>query len=441
MDGSNHATPRSARAGFAAIPVGFAHGSRPWTNTRLALLVMFGAWWLIGAAQARAYTLSFGDPAGDSAVTGYAAGDFIHFTFTFDGVSGAYEARFFADPSAPFVGSFELNLGLINVDRRFYELGDDELHSQGNLFELLEPATMLTLTGLDPALTQWTGGQRIRTSDCSLGGGCFATTIQDSVDFHALIDEFDPEQEALIEPLSAPSAPFLIRIDFSGEFSACNAWNDCAGTPLAPLAGTPFSGTVLVPGAGIDAAPEDPERGSYAFSVNAYMTLTTVLSSFDLEQVTPIEVLVRNCIGASCAPNSEAVWLSFDAAGYEYVLALGTPRPPFSTDHIPTVAQLQGLYATFEILTDDFSAFIGIDSENNPETSPMTVSITSVPLPTDLAAGAMLVPVPTAALLGLAMLCAAIARQCARARREDGLALGNPTNIAPSRVTFQRMPP
>jgi len=362
----------------------------------LAMLVML----LVatpGSADER--TIEFSDPTGD-AMSGpefTGTGDLINLRVAFDDETGAYTATFTADPATPFSGTLRLDLYLTNLHLdNYHDLA--EIDNSENPITLAAPTTSLVLSGIAPGLAQWQGGQVIRASI-----GTQASRIAGVDPYRWEIDSLELEAESIVMPAPPIPAPHLIRFEFSGELAACADYGGCAGTALEQLLGTEFSGVALIPYQGDDLVPDDEELGVYRFETDAYMSLETASPAFDLAGVRPVEVIVRNCIGSGCPYNADGVWLKVRHNGYDYYLGFSTPRPSFVTDAIPSVAALDTTYPSFEITTPDFSSGIRIDTDNNPATSPMSMSIAMIPL-TSTPATTKIPAMPAAmmALLGLA---------------------------------------
>jgi hypothetical protein len=190
--------------------------------------------------------------------------------------------------------------------------------------------------------------------------------------------------------------------------SWCTTFNGCIGSPLEQLAHRPISGTVVFPAQGVDVVPDDPEWGIYEFPTQAYMTLRTGVSAFDLAEQTPVTVHVHNCIGERCPGKEDLVWVSVRHAGWDFYLTLNPPGLTFDTDDIPSVQQLAqppGLWAGFDIVNSaDWSVAISTDGGLE---SPLQVTVTSVPFATAGAENHHLIPMlpmPLLAALGLAMI-------------------------------------
>ena len=84
--------------------------------------------------------------------------DVLEMVLRFDSVSGAYQVDLTASPTAPFSGDFRININLFNIDAGslFQDVVND--------YSLSSPRTTITLTGISPALTDWTVGDRVHTN-------------------------------------------------------------------------------------------------------------------------------------------------------------------------------------------------------------------------------------------------------------------------------------
>jgi len=98
--------------------------------------------------------LSLDDPVEDN--TGPI--DVLNMTMLFDNGTGVYVIHLFASPSAPFIGSFRININLFNEDTGGF------FQDAVNDYNLAAATTVLTLNGTDPGLTAWNIGDRVYTN-------------------------------------------------------------------------------------------------------------------------------------------------------------------------------------------------------------------------------------------------------------------------------------
>ncbi|MBI5615674.1 MAG: hypothetical protein HY943_05225 [Gammaproteobacteria bacterium] len=181
-------------------------------------------------------------------------------------------------------------------------------------------------------------------------------------------------------PVRAASLTF----QFSGVFDTCEF--DCPGSRVAPLLGTAFSGEIVIPDAGVDAAPADWEVRGYQFSApDAHLSFTSELPAFNLDRSAPVTVQVHDCEGDACAPNEDWVFIFVRADGLMYDLVLGgTGRPMLFSDAIPSVMTIRAMWHGFEIWDEaaytaqNKFASIRVDPYTYPSKLAMSVS---VPLP------------------------------------------------------------
>lgn len=180
------------------------------------------------------------------------------------------------------------------------------------------------------------------------------------------------------------AAAAQIQIEFSGEFATCSEFSlSCAlDNPLRNLINTSFSGVIRFPDTGVDLLPDDDEKGRYMFAAPAYMSVTTAIPEFNLEEFGPIVLFVSNCIGNACAFNEDVFSVFATKGDYLYNFSSGAIRPPLETDELPSEARLRdGSFPSFSIISSDFEHHINIDIVNNRTISPLNVSISSIPIP------------------------------------------------------------
>jgi hypothetical protein len=135
--------------------------------------------------------------------------DVSEMTLQFDGVSGAYEIRLRANDSAPFVGSFRVNVNLFNVDANSY------FQDVANDYTLSAPTTTLTLTGNSVALQSWTAGTRVFTNSLfgtanPAGTSLYRTSVTELSGFLTNEDYVafaDPTAPAMVTRVSDPIQP------------------------------------------------------------------------------------------------------------------------------------------------------------------------------------------------------------------------------------------
>ena len=120
----------------------------------------------VRGTHAQTLTLSFSDPVGDhSGIV-----DVTDMTMTFDRSTGNYEIVLTATPTSPFNGSFRVNINLFNPDTGTTARDPAFFQEVLNDFNLMAPATMLSLSGGNTRLKQWDAGDRVATSTTSLLG-------------------------------------------------------------------------------------------------------------------------------------------------------------------------------------------------------------------------------------------------------------------------------
>ena len=146
------------------------------------------------------------DPAVDN--TGLI--DVSEMTLQFDAVSGAYEIRLRANDSAPFVGSFRVNVNLFNVDAGSY------FQNVANDYSLSTPTTTLTLTGHSAELRSWNAGTRVFTNSLfgtpnAPGTSLYRTSVLTELSGFLTSEDYvafaDPTAPAIVTRVSDPVQP------------------------------------------------------------------------------------------------------------------------------------------------------------------------------------------------------------------------------------------
>ena len=179
-------------------------------HTRIALVVMLPlALACFGFEITGPGTITFGasypvqvlvaDPARDNS----GPIDVLEMVLRFDSVSGAYQVDLTASSTAPFSGDFRININLFNID------AGSLFQVVVNDYSLSSPRTTITLTGVSPALTDWTVGDRVHTNSLfgtpdPPGSTLYRTSVM-SVPFGWLANEDyvafpNGAQPAVVEP-------------------------------------------------------------------------------------------------------------------------------------------------------------------------------------------------------------------------------------------------
>ncbi|MEM7467904.1 MAG: hypothetical protein AAF387_13605 [Pseudomonadota bacterium] len=356
---------------------------------RLAVsAILFWALTLQVAAIER--KIVFVDPAGDSATGLTVTGDLVELLFTFDDESGAYDATFYANPGNPFVGTGRIGFDLKLFNERLLPAGAGfgELMNVGTTFLPTVAIPSHTISGTSETLKSWQPGDTIILShDFDFAPCCGRAEIvvqEPSSGSYSTLDAFPEHLTAIVPAAPANGPPQLITIEFEGELILCSTPdNNCQDTPFSSLSGKSFSGVVTFPNIGEDLQPNNFETGYYVFETDASFTLDVSDVNLNLEAVSPVSVLVLNCIGKVCGYNEDFVFIIFRSEQFEYSFGLGTPRPPWSGDEIPDVERLLNLYANLSICTIDYDDCITIDYISHPSNSPVTYTVKSVSLNPD----------------------------------------------------------
>lgn len=173
-------------------------------------------------ANAETRRIVFTDAVGDATSTATAQGDFAALVFDFEPTTGAYSARFAADPALPFAGIVQLNLHLLNTSLipnsvQYFEDIPAEAYLVNNFndLDLMNATTALTLSGLFPALSHWQPGHTVLTSSCGLPlfSGCVATTLQwDGFLFDQFSESVDDYASVTVVPILAIWPAFLLAL-------------------------------------------------------------------------------------------------------------------------------------------------------------------------------------------------------------------------------------
>ena len=182
---------------------------------------------------------------------------------------------------------------------------------------------------------------------------------------------------------STPAAAATIHIEFSGTFSHClvdfAGPSTCAGTAFSTLEHAEFHGRLEIPGSGVDLEPDDSTRGRYQFDSPAYMSVTTANPLFNFSSATPVQMLVHNCEGVSCAFNEDYVWTWVERGDFDFLFSLYIPHPPLDSDAVPSAQRMTDFYPNFELLTPSADLEITIDQPDS-FVSLLTVSYSTVPI-------------------------------------------------------------
>ena len=178
-----------------------------------------------------------------------------------------------------------------------------------------------------------------------------------------------------------------IEIQFQGRFQD-NCFT-CVGSSLEPLQGTAFSGSILIPGQGVDEYPDDPGYGRYTFATpQAQYSLTTILPEYSFTGLAPVTVEVRNCeddgSGFYCMPKDDNVFIGVGQGVYTHYFIASAPQfTQLTSDAIPDMSTLQNMWYGFEIIDlNNFYHNISTDTPTNEIM--MQASIRVVPLPSAL---------------------------------------------------------
>lgn len=129
------------------------------------------------SACASILEFSFDDPIGDH--TGLV--DVTGLDFSFDNITGNYEAILTADAANMFRGDFRINLNLFNPDTGTTNWIPSFFTDTMNDYSLTSPTNTIILTGVNPNLTQWEIGDRVATTHLPFGSPDGISTSRSSV--------------------------------------------------------------------------------------------------------------------------------------------------------------------------------------------------------------------------------------------------------------------
>lgn len=134
------------------------------TALPMALLSAF----LLNPANAVPLTLTFDDTSGDAAM------DLVRAVLNFDNATGDYELSYLFDGAAPFVGTANFNLNMLNSsisplteDPAF--VGINRFAAAGTAITALEPTTLITVVGNDLRLMSWSAGDVVANNSSIFG--------------------------------------------------------------------------------------------------------------------------------------------------------------------------------------------------------------------------------------------------------------------------------
>lgn len=215
----------------------------------------------ISRAQANMLEFSFSDPVNDAWGCPPSAActtpflnivgpvtDVVGLFFSFDNVTGDYEATMFASEANPFIGDVRVNVNLFNGDT------GDLFFDNVNDFFFSSPTTSVTVSGSSSSLLGWTAGDQVAACEGSGGiipepclGGLGASTAFSSgvVNFAAGVqtarDAFQSSPPATISVVAA-----VVGIDIKpGDFPNSINLRSAGVIPVAILSSETFDALTI----------------------------------------------------------------------------------------------------------------------------------------------------------------------------------------------------
>ena len=190
-------------------------------------------------ADAEQYSLSISDPIGDQFGP---SPDLTGMDLNFDSGTGNYIVHLETTNTNPFVGAFRINLNLFNIDAGTTAQDPSVFQDTLNDFDLTEPSTTISLSGISSRLLSWNLGDRILLNNFPDGVPhpdqiTFFRSSVVGLPFDAAFENEDmlgiEQQTAVINSTTTPS-PDSDLDGVSDELDLCPNTTDAAFDDLIP---------------------------------------------------------------------------------------------------------------------------------------------------------------------------------------------------------------